>query len=132
MSTTCPRHNNVMQFLEVSKNCQVIWLESSSFWKKKIKFALTAFFMKVLKGVILSQSHRRSQRGGPEGPDPLKWNATNDTNLTKSLVFSFSVSFSIFAYNSTRVQQFLTINNIDDQGAWRTPLIQLFPTNLSV
>ena len=23
MTTTCPRHNNVMQFLEVSKNCQV-------------------------------------------------------------------------------------------------------------
>ena len=23
MATTCPRHNNVMQFLDVSKNCQV-------------------------------------------------------------------------------------------------------------
>ena len=49
-----------------------------------------------------------------------------------SLVYSLSVSFSIFACNSTCVQQHLTINSIDDQGAWRTPLIQFFPTNLNV
>ena len=50
----------------------------------------------------------------------------------KSLVSSFSVSFSIFAYYNTRVLQWLTINNIDDQGARRTPFIQFFPSNLDV
>ena len=50
----------------------------------------------------------------------------------KSIVSSFSGSFSIFAYNSTRVQQYLTINNIDELGARRTPLIRLFPTNSNV
>ena len=66
MTTTCPRHNNVMQFLEVSKNCQVTWLKSSTFWKKSyFKFALNVFFMKKLKSAILSQNHRRSQGGGP-------------------------------------------------------------------
>ena len=30
------RHNNVMQFLDVSKNCQVTWLESSTCWKQKL------------------------------------------------------------------------------------------------
>ena len=61
--------------------------------------------MKELKGAILSQNHWRSQGGGLGGPAPLNWNATNDKNLTKNLVSSFSVSFSIFAYNSTRVLQ---------------------------
>ena len=61
--------------------------------------------MKELKGAILFQNHRRSQEGGPGGPGPLDRNATNQKNLTKSLVSSFSVSFSIFAYNSTRGQQ---------------------------
>ena len=89
--------------------------------------------MKELKGAILSHNHRRSQGGGTRGPGPLNRNATNDTNLTKkSLASSFSVSFSIFAYNSTRAQQQLTINNIDDQGARRTSLFQFFPTNLNV
>ena len=88
--------------------------------------------MKELKGAILSQNHRRSQGGGPGGPGPLNCNATNDKNLTKSLVSSFSVSFCVFAYNNTRVQQLLTKNNIADQGAGRTSLIQFFPTNLNM
>ena len=50
MTTTCPRHNNVMQFLYVSKNCQVTWLKSSTFWKKSyFKFALNVFLRKNLK-----------------------------------------------------------------------------------
>ena len=61
--------------------------------------------MTEFKGAILSQNHRRSQGGGPVGPGPLNLNATMDKNLTKKLVSSFSVSFSIFAYNSTRVQR---------------------------
>ena len=61
--------------------------------------------MKELKGAILSQNHRRSQGGGPEGPGPLNRNATNDTNLTKKPFLHLPVSFSIFEYNSTRVQQ---------------------------
>ena len=63
------------------------------------------FFMKELKGAILSQNHGRSQAGGPGGPGPLNRNATNGKIEQKSLVSPFSVSFSIFAYNSTRVQQ---------------------------
>ena len=106
MTTTCPRHNNVMQFLEVSKICQMTWLESSTLLKESyFNFALNIFSWKNFKGAILSQTHRRSQGGGTGGPGPLNWNATNDKILTKSLVSSFSVSFSNFVYNSTRVQQ---------------------------
>ena len=58
--------------------------------------------MEELKGAILSQHHRRNQGGGSGVPGPLN---QNDTNLTKkSLVSSFSLSFSIFAYNSTHAQ----------------------------
>ena len=39
-----------------------------------------AFFMKELKGSILSQNHWRSQGGGPRGPGPLNRNATIDKN----------------------------------------------------
>ena len=88
--------------------------------------------MQELKGVILSQNHRRSQRVGPGAPGPLNRNAINHKSLTKIRVSSFLVFFSIFAYNSTRVQQYLTINNIYDRGASRTPLIQFFPTNSNV
>ena len=52
MMTTCPRHNNVMQFLEVSKNCQVTWLKSSTFRKKSYRyfnFALNVFLRKNLR-----------------------------------------------------------------------------------
>ena len=61
--------------------------------------------MKEFKGAILSQNHRPSQ-GAPsiEMPPMTKI-------LQKLLVSSFSVSFSIFAYNSTRVHQQLKINN---------------------
>ena len=70
MTTMCPSHNNVMQFLEVSKNCQVTWLESSTFWKVSyFSFALNVFFMKELNGVILSQNYRRSQ-GVAQGARP--------------------------------------------------------------
>ena len=61
--------------------------------------------MKELKGAILSQNYRRSQGGGPRGPGPLNWNATNDTNLTKNPSFFIFSFFSILAYNSTRAQQ---------------------------
>ena len=61
--------------------------------------------MKELKGAILSQNHRRSQGDGPGGPGPFNRNAINDKNLAKSFVSSFSVSFSIFVYNSTRAEQ---------------------------
>ena len=43
--------------------------------------------MKELKGAILSENHWRSQGSGPKGPDPLNQNATNDTNLTKKVLF---------------------------------------------
>ena len=43
------------------------------------------------------------------------WNATDDKNVIKKTIVS-SVSSSIFAYNSTRVQQKLTIILI--QGIW--------------
>ena len=45
--------------------------------------------MQELKGAILSQNHRRSQGGGPEGPGPLNRNATNDKNSTKKPCFFF-------------------------------------------
>ena len=88
--------------------------------------------MKKLWGAILSQNHWRSQ-GMSEGTwaPSIKMSPTAKI-CQKSLISSFSVSFSIFAYNSTRVQLQLTINNIDDQGTRRTPLIQVFPTTLNV
>ena len=51
-------------------------------------------------------TRRRSQRRGPGGPLPSTWNATNAKNATKkTIVSSVLVSFNIFAYNSTRIQQ---------------------------
>ena len=48
-----------MQFLKVSKNYQVNWLESSTFWKKSyFNFALNISLWKNFKCVILSQNHR--------------------------------------------------------------------------
>ena len=94
MATTCPRHNNVMQFLEVSKNCQVTWFKSSTFRKKSFfKFCFKRVFKQELKGAILSQNNQRgvarggSQRGGPGGPGPLNRNAINDKSLTKKALF---------------------------------------------
>ena len=61
--------------------------------------------MKVLKGTILSQNFWRSQGGGPGGP-ALSIETPPMTKIyQKNLVSSFLVSFSILAYNSTRVQQ---------------------------
>ena len=64
------------------------------------------FFMKeLIKGVILSQNHRRS-RGVAKGTRAPSIEMPPMTKICqKSLVSSFSVSFSIFAYISTRVQQ---------------------------
>ena len=45
------------------------------------------FFMKELKGAVLSQNHRRGQGGGAGGPDPFNRNATNDKNSTKKPCF---------------------------------------------
>ena len=56
--------------------------------------------MKELKGAILSQNHRRSQGGGPGGPGPLKQNATNDTNLTKKVLF-FHFQFLLASLRTT-------------------------------
>ena len=72
MTTTCPLHNNVMQFLKVSKNCQGTWLEFSKVWKKNFNFALNVFCMKELKGAMLSQNYRRSQGEWPRKPGPLQ------------------------------------------------------------
>ena len=88
--------------------------------------------MKDVRGTILSQNHWRSQGVAQGTWDPSMKMPPMTKICQKSLVSSFSVSFSIFTYNSTRVQQQLTRNNIDDHGARRTPLIQFFPTNLNV
>ena len=64
------------------------------------------FFKKELKGAILFQNHRRSHVGGPGGPGPLNRNATNDTNLTKKVLFlhfqflSASLRTTVHAHNS--------------------------------
>ena len=44
-------------------------------------------------------------RGGGQGPGSPNQNTINKKNVTKSLVSSVSVSFSIFAYNGTCLQQ---------------------------
>ena len=62
--------------------------------------------MKELKGANLSQHHRRSQGGGLRGPGPLNRNATNDTNLTKKILFLHfhflltSLRTTVHAHNS--------------------------------
>ena len=60
--------------------------------------------MKELRGAILSQNHRRSQ-GVSEGTRAPSIKMPPMAKIyQKSLISSFSVSFSVFAYNSTRVQ----------------------------
>ena len=64
------------------------------------------FFMKELKGVILSQNHMRIQGGGSGCLGPLNRNATNNKRVTKKPCFSFSVFLvslraTVHAYNST-------------------------------
>ena len=97
-----------MQFFDVSKNCQVTGLESSSFRKESyFNFDLNVFFFmkELVRGAILSQNHWRSQ-GVDEGTRaPLIEMPAMTKICQKSLVSSFSVCFSIFAYISTRVQQ---------------------------
>ena len=62
--------------------------------------------MEELKGAILSQNHRRSQGGGTGGSGPLNQNATNDTNLTKKVLFLHfqlllaSLCTTVHAHNS--------------------------------
>ena len=62
--------------------------------------------MKEIKGAILSQNHMRSHGGGQGGPGPLNRNATNDTNLTKKVLFFHfqfllaSLRTTVYAYNS--------------------------------
>ena len=62
--------------------------------------------MKELKDAILSQNHRRSQGSGLGGPGPLNRNATNDTNLTKKVLFLHfqfllaSLRTTVHAHNS--------------------------------
>ena len=59
----------------------------------------------LIREAILSQNHWRSQ-GVAEGTlAPLIKMPPMTQICQKSLVSSFSVSFSIFAYISTRVQQ---------------------------
>ena len=59
----------------------------------------------LIRGAILSQNHRRSQ-GVAEGTRPPLIKMPPMTKICqKSHVSSFSVSFGIFAYISTRVQQ---------------------------
>ena len=77
--------------------------------------------MQELKVAVLSQNHRRSQGGDPGGPESINRNASNNKNLTKNLLSSFSVFF-LGSLRTTVV--LITINNIDKQGARRTPLIQ--------
>ena len=59
--------------------------------------------------------HRRSQ-GGQNRPLPIEMPPMTKIISTKRNVFSISVSLSIFAYNSIRVQQ--TNININNQVAW--------------
>ena len=61
--------------------------------------------MKELKGAILSQNHTRSQGGGTGARAPSTEMPPMTKILQKKLVSSFSVSFCIFTYNSTGVQQ---------------------------
>ena len=70
MTTTCPC-NNVMQFLDVSKKLSSDLTQVLHGLEKKLfYFCFEFFFMKELKGAILSQNHRRSQGGGPGGRAP--------------------------------------------------------------
>ena len=58
-----------------------------------------------IRGAILSQNHWRSQEVAEGARAPSIKMPPMTKICQKSLVSSFSVSFSIFAYNSTRVQQ---------------------------
>ena len=82
--------------------------------------------MKELKGTILCQNHKRCQ-GVAQGARAPSIEMPPMTKICqKTLFLHCQFFFSILAYNSTRVQQQLTINNIDNQRARRTPLILFF------
>ena len=87
--------------------------------------------MKELMGAILSQNHRRRQGVAQGARAPTIEIPPTTKVCQKSLVSSFSVSFSILAYNSTRVQQYLKII-LTTMEAQRTLLLQFLPTNLNV
>ena len=82
--------------------------------------------MQKFKGAIFSQNHRRSQEGGQRSSEPPIEMPPMTKIRPKSRVFSFSVSFSIFAYNSTRVLQYLTINKFLRTGGPARPLNSIF------
>ena len=69
MTTTCPRHNNVMHFINNVRRFKKLSSDLTGVLhvleKSYFNFALNVFFMKELKGAILSQNHRRSQGSGP-------------------------------------------------------------------
>ena len=117
MTTTCPRHNNVMQFLYVSKNCQVTWLKSPTFGKKSyFKFALNVFLWKNLR----ARSYFKiidDARGWPRGKksyfNPIFTNIFNKhlTNIfPKETFFSktFQNNFFIFQNNFFPEQTFFS------------------------
>ena len=63
------------------------------------------FFMKeLIRGAILSQNHCRNQGVAERTRTPLTKMPPMTKICQKSLVSSFSVSFSILTYISTRVQ----------------------------
>ena len=108
----CPHHNNVMQFLEVSKNCQVTWLEPSTFWKKSyLNFALNVLFLwKNLRArsylKIIDVARGVAQRGGPVGPGTpqLKchqWHKFDKKTLFLHFLFLLaSLRTTVHAYKS--------------------------------
>ena len=67
--------------------------------------------MKKLKGTLLPQNHRRSQEVAQGARAPSIEMPPMTKIWQKILVSSFSIYSSIFAYNSTRVQQQLKTNN---------------------
>ena len=108
--------NNNDDHLSTSKYCHAILVGfkklSSDLTRvlhvleKKLFYFNCFFFVKELKGAILSQNHRRSQGGGGGGQG-ARATTIEMPPMTKICQKDFvsSFSFSIFAYNSTRVQQ---------------------------
>ena len=59
----------------------------------------------LIRGAILSQNHWRRQELTEGTRAPLIKMPPMTKICQKSFISSFSISFGIFAYNSTRVQQ---------------------------
>ena len=70
--------------------------------------------------------HRRSRREAPKAVPPIEMSPMIKTEPTKHNVFSVSVSFSIFVFNSICVQ--VTNINVDNQMT-RAPSNQILPSN---